>query len=105
MTDAYPELRNDVAAILRGLGDLRGAELLECVEPTESDSVSLYDEIDALKMEIEEAKGGLLEAQIDAADLRGLISAWAEQLDDLDVDSETRSDLIPIIKKMRKSAK
>jgi hypothetical protein len=105
VTDTYPELRNNVAAILRGLGDRRGAELLEYVESTESSPASLYDEIDMLKQELEEAKGDLQEARIDAADLRGLIGVWAAKLDDLDVDSEARSDLIPIIEKMRKSAK
>ncbi len=102
MTDIYPELRSDVAVILRSLGK-PGAEILEETELIEGVEANL--EADDLRGQVESLTYELEEARSDAVDLCILIGEWAKQLDDLDVDSEARDDLRPIIKRMRKTAK
>lgn len=124
MADVYPELRRDLATILRTLPehpqliiDLQaerrrfGADLLDYVESTESgDGVhlarvwELEAQIETMEAERDANKDDLDEANSKYAELRDLVGIWAEQIDELDVDSETRDDLRPIIERMRKIA-
>lgn len=126
MADIYPEFRHDVATILRtlppsqpaALFDLRqarrcaGADLLDYVESTESgdDALQVHiweleAQIEAVEAERDANKDDLSEANAKYAQIRGLVSDWVEMIDEIDADSETREDLIPILKRMRDAIK
>ena len=126
MADIYPELRNDVATILRTLPpihphaifDLRqarrcaGADLLEHAESTESSEgvrlARIWDleaQIEAVEAERDANKDDLNEANAKYVEIRGWVGDWVEMIDEIDADSETREDLIPILARMRDAIK
>lgn len=120
----FESLRGVIADTLRGLRDspaslfdLRaarrraGADLLDYVESTESGDGALRARIDELRAQVEaveverdELRDDLGIANDEYAKLRDWVGVWAGQIDDVDVDSEARDDLRPIIEAMRKVA-
>lgn len=103
-------LRPEIADILRNVYDPstyvrrhQGAYLLEYVEERESAS-SIEDCVtqrDKFEAKLEETRDDLRQAQDGLLELVELIGVCAGQLDELDVDSNTRDNLRPIIAKMR----